>query len=513
MNQQVHLIRPDGAGLRCLTDGGEENNWLLGWTRDGRRLRIASNRRNRASMDSYLVDVESGHFQLVREAPGVDRFADLTPEGRLALIQRVVNRSDGDLVVVDVDSQAEYVITSHSGPMSVIGGRFAADRSILFGWNHDRELIGLARCRSGEPPEYLIAREDAELEDVQLDAAGGRAALIWNQDGRSSLELLDLESLARTPVEGLPELLSGPSFSPDGSRLAVSALGAATALDVWTVEVDGTVRQITHSPHPGVGLESLVAPELVRFEAHDGLALSAWLYRPPGLTAAGPTVLAFHGGPEAQERPRLSYSYQALLSQGIAVLAPNVRGSSGFGKTFMNLDNGALRFDAVRDIEACARYVVAAGVAEPGRIGIMGGSYGGYMTMAGLTEYQDLFAAGACLYGIVNFATFFAHSEPWMGSISKLEYGDPDTQADLLASLSPIHKLDRVRAATLVLHGANDTNVPLIEAEQIGRRLKDSGVPVEVVIFPDEGHGFTKTANRVTAALTVTRWFVRYLSP
>jgi len=227
--------------------------------------------------------------------------------------------------------------------------------------------------------------------------------------------------------------------------------------------------------------------------------------------APGPAVLSFHGGPEAQERPRLSYMYQALLASGIAVMAPNVRGSAGFGKTFMNLDNVELRFDAIRDIEACARHAIAAGVAEPGRIGIMGGSYGGYMTMAGLTEYPDLFAAGACLYGIVNFATFFAHSEPWMGSISKLEYGDPDTQADLLASLSPIHKLDRVRAATLVLHGANDTNVPLIEAEQIGEQLKGTGVPVEVVIFPDEGHGFTKTANKLTAALAVTRWFARHL--
>ena len=139
------------------------------------------------------------------------------------------------------------------------------------------------------------------------------------------------------------------------------------------------------------------------------------------------------------------------------MFAPNVRGSTGFGKTFVNLDNGPLRFNALKDIKACVDYVIAAGIAHPQQIGIMGGSYGGYMTMAGLTEYPDLFAAGANLFGVVNFETFFAHTEPWMAAISTIEYGDPLTQADLLRALSPIHKIDRVKAATLVLHGANDT--------------------------------------------------------
>jgi dipeptidyl aminopeptidase/acylaminoacyl peptidase len=141
----------------------------------------------------------------------------------------------------------------------------------------------------------------------------------------------------------------------------------------------------------------------------------------------------------------------------------------------------------------------------------MGGSYGGYMTMAGLTEYPDLFAAGANLFGIVNFETFFAHTEPWMAAISKVEYGDPDTQADLLRALSPIHKIDRVVAPTIVLHGANDTNVPVVEAEQVVESLKRRGVPVEYVLFPDEGHGFQKMPNRIRSAVSIVQWFARYL--
>jgi dipeptidyl aminopeptidase/acylaminoacyl peptidase len=260
-----------------------------------------------------------------------------------------------------------------------------------------------------------------------------------------------------------------------------------------------------------VNLDTLIRPELVRFQAHDGLELSAWLYRPAEFPAPGPVVLSFHGGPEGQERPNFDSTYQALLSQGIAVFAPNVRGSGGFGKTFVNLDNGALRFNAIRDIKACVDYVVQAGIAAPGRIGIMGGSYGGYMTMAGLTDYPALFAAGANIYGVVNFKTFFANTEPWMAAISKIEYGDPDTEGDLLDSLSPIFKIDRVTAPTLVLHGANDTNVPVVEAEQVVNSLKSQGVSVEYILFPDEGHGFQKEANRIQAAVSIVKWFVHYL--
>ena len=204
-------------------------------------------------------------------------------------------------------------------------------------------------------------------------------------------------------------------------------------------------------------------------------------------------------------------SSKALLSQGIAVFAPNVRGSSGFGKRFVNLDNGARRVDGVRDIKATADHLVRAGLADPKRLGIMGGSYGGYMTMAGLTEYPDLFAAGANLFGIVNFATFFEHTEPWMAAISTIEYGDPVKEAEMLASLSPIHKLDRIQAATMVLHGANDTNVPVVEAEQVVEHLKKRRVPVEYVLFPDEGHGWRKVPNRIRSTVELTRFFVKHL--
>jgi dipeptidyl aminopeptidase/acylaminoacyl peptidase len=222
--------------------------------------------------------------------------------------------------------------------------------------------------------------------------------------------------------------------------------------------------------------------------------------------------VSFHGGPESQERPFFQSIYQALLSQGIAVFAPNVRGSAGFGKTFVNLDNGPLRFNAIRDIKSCIDHIIEIGIANPKHIGIMGGSYGGYMTMSGLAEYPDLFVAGANICGVVNFETFFANTEPWMAEISKIQYGDPESEVDLLRRLSPIHKIDRVTAATIVLHGKNDTNVPVVEAEQVVENLQTRGVRVKYVLFPDEGHGFTKEPNRIQATVEIVRWFAEHLA-
>src|SRR5215471_1101207 len=342
---------------------------------------------------------------------------------------------------------------------------------------------------------------------------GTQAVLIWNTAGKSELAFIDLVTGKMTAGPQLPtELAFAPKFSRDGKQLALVLNGAAAPSDVWVLDLASRrFHQVTHSPHTGINLDNLVRPQLVHYSANDGLPLSAWLWLLKHWSPPGPVVLRFHGGPEGEELPGFRSDYHALLIEGIAVLAPNVRGSSGFGKRFVNLDNGKLRFNAIKDIKSSADYVITNKIADPRRLGIMGGSYGGYMTMAGLTEYPDLFKAGADLFGVVNFETFFAHTEPWMAAISTVEYGDPKTQADMLRRLSPIHKVDQVKTATIVLHGANDTNVPVVEAEQVVHNLKQRGVPVKYVLFPDEGHGWRKTNNRITSTVEVTRWFVQYL--
>ena len=416
-------------------------------------------------------------------------------------------------------SPSTYVLlTPHEGPGSFYGQLAPDGKTVYVASNRDRDLLAFGRVKVSEgkasPIEILVERSDAELESFAIDDAGRTAALSWNVAGRSKLELVDLKSMKRTPVAELPaDTVGGLEFSPDGSLLVFSASGASRLSDLHAADVKAAkvVRRLTRSPHPGVDLDALVRPELIRYTAHDGLGLTGWLYRARGVEGPGPVVMSFHGGPEAQERPSFRGDYQALLARGISVFAPNVRGSSGFGKRFVNLDNGALRVDAVRDIKSTIDWLVSTGTADPERIGIMGGSYGGYMVMAGLAEYPDEIAAGANLFGVVNFATFFAHSEPWMAAISKVEYGDPDTEAEMLASLSPINRVDRVVSPTIVLHGANDTNVPVIEAEQVVENLERRGVPVKYVLFPDEGHGWRKTVNRITSTVEIVNWFGEHL--
>ncbi len=518
LNSQIYVVRSNGTGLRQLTEGGKENNWLGNWTRDGKYVTLSSSRRDPAAMDSYLASTD-GKLILVAENPGVGVIADVSSDNRHAVVGRTKSRGDNDLYLVEVSTRRETRITPHVPPAQFDGGDLAPDgRTVYLTSNDGRDLSAFGRIRLGPssspgPIEILAERSGAELDGYALNDQGTVAMLVWNVAGRSELERYDLSTGKRSSGPELSaELAGGLTFSRDGNQIAFVSSGSVAPANVWVHDFRAKKSwQVTRSSHAGVDLASLTRPRLVQFMAHDGIELSGWLYEPKGLRKPGPVVLSFHGGPEGQERPAFRSDYQALLSQGIAVFAPNVRGSSGFGKKYVNLDNGALRANGVRDIKACVDYAVSLGLADPRRVGIMGGSYGGYMTMAGLTEFPDMFAAGADLFGIVNFETFFQHTEPWMAAISTVEYGDPATQAPMLKSLSPIHKLDRIKAATIVLHGANDTNVPVIEAEQIVERLEARGVEVEYVKFADEGHGWRKTPNRIRSAVEVTRFFARHL--
>jgi dipeptidyl aminopeptidase/acylaminoacyl peptidase len=525
MNTQVYLVRPDGTELRRLTQGGKETNRLGNFRHDGKKLILGSNQRTGVGIDSYVYDVTSGALDLVAANPGVGGIDDLSRDGKRALLDRLRYRGSNDLFLVDLATRKETLLTPHEGPGSFFGEFSPDGRTVWLSSNGGRDKLAFARIVIGEdgspgPIEIVAARDDAELQEIAIDEAGEKAALVWNVGGRHEMQIEDLlrrKEIGRPKLPG--DLVSGVTWRRDGGALAMSVSGATAPADIFLLEgispssssLSPRFVRITDSPHPGVDLTSLVSPELLTFKAHDGEPLSGWLYRPRGTKGPGPIVLSFHGGPEGQEVPSFRADYQALLSQGIAVFAPNVRGSSGFGKRFVNLDNGALRVNAVQDIAACVDAVVKAGTADPKRVGIMGGSYGGYMTMAGLVEYPDTFAAGADLFGVVNFKTFFQHTEGWMAAISKVEYGDPEKEGDMLDRLSPLTRIDRVKAPTLVLHGANDTNVPVVEAEQVVASLKKRGVPVEYVLFPDEGHGFQKLPNRIRANVETVRWFAKWL--
>ena len=517
MNSQAYLVSPDGLEVKRITPGGKETNRMGDWSHDGQLLALGSNSRSPAAMDAYLYNLSSGKAQLVAKNNGIGSIVDLDESSEKALLTRLAGRGSNDLYLRDLATKEEILLTPHEGPGSFAGELAKDGKTVYMASNKDRDMIGFGRLTiaDGRASEIKIlrGRDDAELSSMALNPEESRIALVWNVAGRSELEVLDLNTGKVHAVDLSADIIGGLDWSHDGNRLALVASSANATSNIFVLDTtNGQSHQVTFSPHPGVDLDRLVRPELIRYPSHDGLELSGWLYRPPGSgDTPEPYVLSFHGGPEGQERPSLRANYQALLVQGIGVFAPNIRGSSGFGKNFVNLDNRELRFDANKDIEATARYLVETGIADRARLGIMGGSYGGYAVMVAVTEYPDLFSAGVNLFGMVNFETFFEHTEPWMAAISGTEYGDPKTQKDLLRKLSPIHKLDGVRTPLLVLHGKNDTNVPVVEAEQVVDNLKARNVPVKYILFPDEGHGFRKAKNRLTTTVETVDWFVTYL--
>jgi dipeptidyl aminopeptidase/acylaminoacyl peptidase len=259
-----------------------------------------------------------------------------------------------------------------------------------------------------------------------------------------------------------------------------------------------------------VDTADLTRPELRRFTAADGLEITGWLYRPDG-PAPWPTMVHFHGGPEAQERPVYNSLFQSLVSAGIAVFAPNVRGSTGFGRAFVTADDRERRYAAIGDVEACVRHLVSSRIADADRVGVMGRSYGGYLTLAALVWYPDLFAVGIDVCGMADLETFYQYTEPWIAAAAVAKYGDPATDAELLRDLSPIHRIDQLVAPLLVVHGGDDTNVPVEEAEQVVAALAERGVEHKYLLFPGEGHELLATQHRVSFVQAAVSWAGEHL--
>lgn len=521
---EVWLIRPDGTGWHRVA-GGDGTGALLGRWVPGGRLAVTETGEVFRPM---LVDPDTGEVSVLLE----DRLTvllDRTADGGLALL-RGGPRGARWLEVLDTASGARRRLLDDADL-----GFFAADDRHVYARDVSGELAALVLVDTAAPGPagapaampaghatardstaevvVLARRPDAELEDFTLAADRRSAALLWNRyGGLSELTVLDLDSREQRPAPpAAGEVFAEPAFSADGGTVCFTAQGPVQPRMVWSWELaTGRLVPVGDDLTDGADSGDGVAPQLCDVHVPDGLTVSGWLYRPAGV-GPWPTVLSLHGGPEAQERPGWNPLFQDLVAAGMAVFAPNVRGSSGFGRSFLTADNLAGRYGAIADVADCARYLVATGVAEPGRIACIGRSYGGYLTLTALVTFPDLFAAGVSECGMSNFATFYARTEPWIAAAAVSEYGDPDRDADLLRDLSPVHKLDRLTAPLLLIHGENDTNVPVYESRQVAAALTDSPVPSALLLVRGEGHDFLGAANRRTARSATVDWLTAYL--
>jgi dipeptidyl aminopeptidase/acylaminoacyl peptidase len=522
---QVWLMRPDGSDLHLAAGAGPATATLAagsrhGWTADG--LLLVTETSGEESQ-ALVLEPRGGR----RRVLATDRLITLldVPAAADRALLRVGPRGARSLLVVDGDGTRPLVFGP--GPGSIETACLSPDgRTVYARSDHDRDLAALVAVDVGAPgaARVLAAHDQGELADLELSADGSTVVLVWNVDGGCSrVTALDLASGRERLVERLPRaVVAECRLAPGGSTLLVTAEDWADPRGVWEIDLDSggatalsssggrELRASRGASTPVVEAEDLTRPELRHLRARDGLALTGWLYRPDG-PAPWPTVVYLHGGPEAQERPVYNSLFQSLVAAGIAVFAPNVRGSSGFGRAFLVADDREKRFGAIEDVAACVEHLVTTGVADAERVACMGRSYGGYLTLAALVEHPHLFAAGVDVCGMADFATFYAHTESWIAAAAVAEYGDPVRDAALLRALSPIHRIDRLVAPLLVVHGADDTNVPVEEAEQVVAALAARGVEHEYLLFEGEGHELLGTPNRVAFVRATVGWLTRHL--
>ncbi|HLH29434.1 MAG TPA: prolyl oligopeptidase family serine peptidase, partial [Acidimicrobiales bacterium] len=340
-------------------------------------------------------------------------------------------------------------------------------------------------------PAMVACRDAAEIDFADADDAGRRMLIVWNTEGRSEVEILDLTTGESRTVPEVPgEVVSGGVLARNGLRAVLAVDSPRVPRRLWVLDVEsGAWQPLTEAPPvPG----NLVAPTLERFVSHDGLEVTGWLYRPPGSGPGAPAVVSIHGGPESQERPEFSAHHQMLVAAGFVVFAPNIRGSSGFGRAFVHADDRYGRLGAIADVACCADWLAAGGFADPDRIAVAGRSYGGYVTFMALALYPERFAAGAATCGMSDLLTFYRDTEPWIARAAITKYGDPERDADLLAALSPLRRAEDIRAPVLVIHGEGDTNVPVSESRQMVAALRALGRDVEYVQLDGEGHEFRR---------------------
>jgi dipeptidyl aminopeptidase/acylaminoacyl peptidase len=515
----VQVVSPDGSQVRDLAPGAAAAT-LGVWSPTGRQLGVTIYAEGSGDGQACLVDLRDGTSTVLASGPAAQVCA-VSGDGRRAVV-RLGPRGARRLELVDLRSGRRTELLP--GGANVADARFGVTGRQLYvhtdaGRERPALLAVTLRGSSGVSTVYPIAeRPDDDLDLVALDPAGVRAALSWNVDGRSEVELLDLRSGLLEPVVPVPgDVVTNLAFTLDGTALLVANEGPAVSprLSRIGLDVHGVATPLLRPVRPFGSRDpgrALVEPTLHEFRAEDGLRLSGWLFRPSGALGPLPTLLWLHGGPEAQERPTFQPLFQALVAEGVAVFAPNVRGSAGYGRTFTTADDGERRFAAITDVRAAVDFLVSAGLADPGRVGVSGRSYGGYLALAALAWFPDRFAVGVDVCGISDFATFYAHTEPWIAAAATTKYGDPHADAALLQELSPLYRADRIAAPLLVVHGAHDTNVPVEEARQVVDALRERGASPGFLLFEDEGHEVRGTDNRVVFVREVVRWVTAHLT-
>jgi dipeptidyl aminopeptidase/acylaminoacyl peptidase len=501
---QLHTLR-DGR-LTLITDGRSRNTFLGAWSRDGRFIGYSSTRRTGRDTDLYLVDPRdpSSDRMLVQVSGGGWGIVDFAPDGRSAVVGEYIQISKSNLHLLDIASGRLTAIGDHSQPVAYGNAKFAPDGTLWVTSDERSEFqrLGTIDLRTGiftaVAPE---SRWDVSSFDIAHD--GSFIAYVINEAGSSRLRILDPRSRDARSVDALPAgVITGLRIAPWG-EIGLTFTSARSAADAYSVEPRTLrVTRWTLSETGGLDVDANVTPELVEIRSFDGEPVSGFLYLPDGARFPGPRplIMSIHGGPESQARPNFLGRNNYLLNElGIALFYPNVRGSSGYGKRFVGLDDGPFRReDSVRDIGAFLDTLARHPALDSARFGVTGGSYGGYMCYASAIRYGERLRGALCVVAISSFVTFLENTEAYRRDLRRVEYGDerdPAQRAKLL-EISPLTRVAEMRVPLMVVTGANDPRVPASEADQIVAAVRGQGREAWHLLGRDEGHGFAKKVNQ-----------------
>jgi dipeptidyl aminopeptidase/acylaminoacyl peptidase len=530
-NDQIFELDLDrkGTAPHALTQAPKVKHTLPAFDDAGKRMAFTSNARNGKDMDLYVEPTHSygesfGHKPLV-ELAGSFAVADF--RGDQVLVVEARSSFDQDLWLVDAKTKKKKLLTKHEGDERYASAHFSRDGKAIFVLTDaGREYLTLTAIdvASGKRTEVLAL--DHDIDDAALPvyaskkAAKGQpedvAVVKVNMDGVEEVSVVSIDGkrkvIERKPA-GISGVVSSIDVAPGGEAAFIALERPDMPTEIFRVDLGkATAARVTKSFHGGIDESRLVPAELVTVKSFDGKPVSFfWYQRKGGAGERQPVVVSVHGGPEGQAQPLFSPVTQYLALSGYAVATPNVRGSTGYGKTFAHLDDKDKREDSVRDLHEVAKAIAARPDVDGSRMAVLGGSYGGYMVLAALTLYPEQWAAGVDIVGIANFRTFLEQTAPYRRALREAEYGSLDKDGPLLDKLSPIHKVDRIAAPLMVIHGTRDPRVPIGEAKQIAEAVKKRGLPVELLTFEDEGHGLAKRKNRLVAYPAMMEFLDRYV--
>jgi dipeptidyl aminopeptidase/acylaminoacyl peptidase len=518
---QFFLLSPDGTRERELTPSDDFFRLFSGWSPAGSRIAYVSNERNGDDFDLYVMDLQAdgrpGAPRMVMQGAGNLAVEAWRPDGEAMVLSQGRGEADNDLFLLDLRTSTLDTLFMPAQMSSYRGIQWTPDGQGFFvATNHERDFAGLAHYHVGEPELHWMQQPAHDVESLALSPDGRFLAYSVNEAGFSRLVVRDLPGNRDVPLGDVPRgVINALEWAEDAPRLAIALSGPGLPGDVWVYDAStGQTARATESTLAGLDAAAFVAPEAVTIPGFDGVEIYGLLYKPRGAEGRRPpVVMMLHGGPTSQARPNFDGVKQYLLARGYAVLDLNFRGSTGYGQRFTQLDNKRLRPNAVRDMQSAVEWLRARSDVDGMRVAAMGGSYGGYMTLAAVAQLPEHFQAGVDFVGVANWISGLEDASPQLKNSDRIEYGNIDDAQDraFFTEISPLSYADRIRSPLLVVHGANDPRVPVAEADQIVRAVRHRRGDVEYLRFPDEGHGIAKLQNRITAYQRIARFLDRVL--